>query len=108
MRFIISVIDSKTGSATGDEISAIDAFNDKLQANGHFILACGIDDPENAVVIDNRADLGEIRSGPLHKKEEYMAGFWLINAESVEEAKALAAEGSKACNRKVEVRALHG
>jgi len=37
-----------------------------------------------------------------------MAGFWLINAESVEVAKALAADGSKACNRKDEVRALHG
>jgi hypothetical protein len=108
MRFIIAVIDSKTGSATGDEISAIDEFNDKLQANGHFILACGIDDPGNAVVIDNRADAGLLYIGPLYDQKEYMAGFWVISAESVEEAKALAAEGSKACNRKVEVRALHG
>ena len=108
MRFIIAVIDSKTGSATGDEISAIDEFNDKLQASGHFILACGIDDPENAVVIDNRADAGLLSIGPLYDQKEYMAGFWVISAESVEEAKALAAEGSKACNRKVEVRALHG
>jgi hypothetical protein len=37
-----------------------------------------------------------------------MAGFWLIKAESMEEAKALASEGSNACNRKVEVRRLHG
>jgi hypothetical protein len=89
-------------------MDAIDAFNDKLQANGNFILACGIDDPENAIVLDNRASLGEIKNGPLRNNEEYMAGFWLIKAESMEEAKALASEGSNACNRKVEVRLLHG
>jgi len=108
MTFIIAVIDNRTGSATGDEMAAIDAFNDKLQANGNFILACGIDDPENAVVLDNRASLGDIKNGPLYNNEEYMAGFWLINAENMEEAKALSAEGSNACNRKVELRALHG
>lgn len=108
MRFIIAVIDSKTGSATGDEIAAIDAFNDKLQANGHFILACGIDDPGKAVVIDNRSGAGLVSIGPLFDQEEYMAGFWLINAESMQQAHDLAFEGSKACNRKVEVRPLLG
>ena len=108
MRFIIAVIDSNTGTATGDEIAAIDDFNDMLEANGHFIMACGIHDPEQAVVIDNRADAGLLADGPLYKNNEYMAGFWLINAESMDQAKELAHKGSKACNRKVEVRQLHG
>ena len=108
MRFLIAVIDSKTGTATGNEIVAIDEFNDMLEANGHFILACGIDDPENSVIIDNRADAGLLIDGPLIKSNEYMAGFWLIKAENMEEAKSLASKGSKACNRKVEVRVLHG
>lgn len=108
MRFLIAVIDSKTGTATGDEIVAIDEFNDMLKANGHFILACGIDDPTNALVIDNRADLGQLSNGPLHNNDQYMAGFWLINAESINQATELAAKGSKACNRKVEVRPLLG
>ena len=108
MRFIIAVIDSKSRSASGDEMAAIDEFNDKLQANGHWILACGVDDPKQAVVLDNRLDAGLITDGPLYDHDEYMAGFWLINAESIEQAKELAAEGSKACNRKVEVRPLLG
>ena len=108
MRFIIAVIDSKSRSASGDEMAAIDEFNDKLQANGHWILACGVDDPAKATVIDNRSDLGRAIDGPLHNTEEFMAGFWIINADSVEEAKQLAAEGSKACNRKVEVRPILG
>lgn len=108
MRFLLAVIDSKSGSATGDEMAAIDAFNDKLQADGQFILACGIDDPKNSSVIDNRNSAGLQSDGPLHDTDEYMSGFWLINARDRDEAEALAAEGSKACNRKVEIRTLHG
>lgn len=108
MRFLIAVIDSNTNTATSNEIEAIDAFNEMLSANGHMIMACGITAPGEAVVIDNRADLGSILQGPLNETVEYMAGFWLINASSKEQAVELAAAGSKACNRKVELRQLHG
>jgi hypothetical protein len=47
-----------------------------------------------------------ITDGPLLDSDEYMSGFWLINAKSIEQAKELAVAGSKACNRKVEVRPL--
>ena len=106
MRFFIAVIDSTTGSATGDEMQAIDAFNEKLEANGHWIFACGVSSPEKATLIDNRSDAGIVTAGPLYNNEQYVSGFWLINAEDESEALALATEGSKACNRKVEVRAL--
>ena len=108
MRFLIAVIDSKSRSGTSDEMAAIDAFNDRLVANEQLILACGISDPSEAVVIDNRADLGAATQGPLHATDEFMAGFWLIRATDLAEATALASDGSKACNRKVELRALHG
>ena len=106
MRFFIAVIDTTSGSASGDEMAAIDAFNEKLQSNGHWIFACGIASPSNATVIDNRADAGIVTAGPLYNNEQYVSGFWLINAEDEAQALALAAEGSKACNRKVEVRPL--
>ena len=32
MQYLVSVIDDQTGSATPDEMAAIDAFNDRLQA----------------------------------------------------------------------------
>ena len=107
MRFLLAVIDSRSNSASGDEMAAIDAFNDKLRAGDHWIFAWGLTDPAEATVIDNRAGLGEVVPGPLHQLDEYMSGFWLINASSKDEAMALALEGSKACNRKVEVRQLH-
>jgi hypothetical protein len=108
MRFLIAVIDDRSNSADSNEMAAIDEFNDHLSANGQLIMACGIEDPSSASVLDNRAAAGIFTSGPLHDTTEFMSGFWIISAESEEEAKELAAWGSKACNRKVELRKLHG
>jgi hypothetical protein len=46
--------------------------------------------------------------GPFVESKEYLAGFWIIEAPDLDVALKLAADGSKACNRKVEVRPLHG
>jgi len=108
MRFLLSVIDSASRTGTTDEMAAIDIFNDKLQNNGHWIFACGIDGPTTATLIDNRDGAGAIKQGPYIVNDEYQSGFWIINAADHEEAVSLAIEGSKACNRKVEVRALLG
>jgi hypothetical protein len=104
MRFLIAVIDTATNSADADEMQAIDAFNDHLVTNGHWIMAAGITGPESATVIDNRGTQAEIRTGSVFDSAEYMSGFWLIEAENMETAMRLASEGSKACNRKVELR----
>ena len=44
--------------------------------------------------------------GPFVESKEYLAGFWIIEAPDLDVALKLATEGSKACNRKVEVRPL--
>ncbi len=111
MKFLISVIDDQTGTADDDEMAAIDVFNDGLRANGHFIVAVGISGPEHASTIDGRGAETFTTPGPLHPIEptqEYLSGFWLIEARDLEEARALAAAGSKACNRRVELRPLLG
>ena len=108
MRFLISVVDTSTGSATGDEMAAIDVFNDALMANGHWVFAGGISAPEDATVFDNREEAGLAMPGPLVSAPEYISGFWLIEAPSLDEGSRLANEGSRACNRKVELRPLLG
>ncbi len=108
MRFLIAVIDDRSNSADSNEMAAIDEFNDHLRDKGQLIMACGIEDPSSSSVIDNRKSLGQTTEGPLHSLPEFMSGFWIISADSEEEAKDLAAWGSKACNRKVELRKLHG
>ena len=48
------------------------------------------------------------RDGPFVESKEFLAGFWIIEAPDLDVALKLAADGSKACNRKVEVRPLLG
>ena len=108
MKFIIFVIDDQTDKAGSDEMAAIDAFNDSLQANGHWITAAGINHGAAATVLDNRGDAGIVIPGSLYDSAEHYSGFWLIEAANQDEALALAATGSKACNRKVELRPYLG
>jgi hypothetical protein len=104
MRFIIFVIDGPNNPASADEMQKIDAFNEKLQNNGHWITAAGIQPGSTATLIDNRDNKGEVKSGSLFDSPEYFSGFWIIEADSPELANELAMEGSLCCNRKVELR----
>lgn len=106
MRFLLNVIDSVSNSGTSDEIAAIDAFNDQLMSDGHWVIAVGIKAPENSVLIDNRHGAGISNPGSLYTQDEFHSGFWVIEAESQEKALELATAGSQACNRRVEVRPL--
>jgi len=103
-RYIIFVIDGPGNLAKANEIETIDAFNSKLRSGGNWITAAGIQDPSTACVIDNRDDKNLIDEGSLFSAPEHYSGFWIISASSDEEARALALEGSKACNRRVELR----
>jgi hypothetical protein len=104
MQYLVSVIDDTAGRATPDEMAAIDVFNERLQADGHWVFAGGLGEPSSATVIDNRRGETIFTDGPYVESKEYLAGFWVMEAADLDVALRLAAEGSKACNRKVEVR----
>jgi hypothetical protein len=104
MKYLVSVIDDQTGSATTDEMAAIDAFNERLESDGHWVFAGGLASPNTATVIDNRNGEPVLTDGPFVESKEYLAGFWVIEAPDLDVALELAAAGSKSCNRKVEVR----
>jgi hypothetical protein len=104
MQYLFSVITDSAALATPDEDAAIDVFNDRLQAEGHWVFAGGLAAPSTATVIDNRSGEALFTDGPFVESKEYLAGFWIIEALDLDMALKLAADGSKACNRKVEVR----
>jgi hypothetical protein len=108
MRFVIFVIDGEVNTAARGEMAAIDNFNQMLQDNGHFIYAAGIARPSDAILIDNRLDANLVSAGSLFSGQQFYSGFWLINADSLDEATQLAKAGSKACNRRVELRGFLG
>ncbi len=104
MQYLVSVIDDVSGLATPEEMAAVDVFNGRLQAEGHWVFAGGLAAPSSATVIDNRGEEALFTDGPFLESKEYLAGFWVIEAADLDVALKLAAEGSKACHRKVEVR----
>lgn len=108
MKYLISLIGDGTGPDTAAEEAAIDAFNDRLRAEGYWVFAGGLGSPESATVIDNRRGEAVFTDGPFLESKEYLAGFWIIEAPDLDLALKLAAGGSKSCNRKVEVRPFLG
>ena len=104
MQYLLSVIDDGTSPDTSTEQVAIDGFNDRLRAEGHWVFAGGLGSPDPATVIDNRGDEMVMTDGPFVESKEYLAGFWIIEAADLDVTLKLAAEGSQSCNRKVEVR----
>jgi hypothetical protein len=106
MQYLVSVIDDDSGLATPEEHAAIDVFNDRLRVDGHWVFAAGLGSPNSATVIDNRGEEAMVTDGPFLESKEYLAGFWIVEAPDLDVMLKLAAEGSKACNRKLEVRPI--
>lgn len=107
MKFMIFVIDTASNTGNPEEMKHIDAFNSDLQSNSHWVMAAGIGGSATAQLIDNRKNLGVVSPSSLNGNEFY-SGFWIIQAESPEQAKDLALAASLACNRRVELRPFLG
>lgn len=104
MQYLVSVVDDRTSSASDEEMAAITTFNEGLVADGHWVFAGGLAAPDTATVIDNRDGRGIVTDGPFLETKEYLSGFWIMEAPDLDVALKLAREGSRACNRRVEVR----
>jgi hypothetical protein len=104
MQYMVSVIADRANSGTEEEMVAIDAFNRQVQADGHWVFAGGLAGPETATVIDNRGGQALFTDGPFVESKEFLAGFWVFEAPDLDVALRLATAGSRACNRRVEVR----
>ncbi len=65
MQYLVSVIDDTAGLATPEEMAAIDVFNDRLNAEGHWVFAGGLAAPGSATVIDNRGEEPMFTDGPF-------------------------------------------
>jgi len=76
MRYLLCVLDSRTGSAEAAEMAAIDA----------------------------RGDDVSLRDGPAFDTAECTSGFWIIEAPGPMEAVGIAQAASRSCNRRVEMR----
>jgi hypothetical protein len=107
-QYLISVLTDTADLATAEEMAAIDAFNEQLEAEGHWVFAGGLASLSTATVVDGRDGEAVFTDGPYLESKEYVGGFWIIQAPHLDMALRLAALGSKHCNRRVELRPFLG
>ncbi len=109
-QYLLSVHGSEDGYAqitpeTMQEMfAAVDAFNTKVREAGIWVFAGGLEPAETATVVDGQGDAPVMTDGPYLETKEHLGGFWIIDVPDLDEALRWAAEGSKACGGKVEVR----
>ncbi|KAA1415484.1 hypothetical protein F0U44_21105 [Nocardioides humilatus] len=85
-----------------------DAFNQRIKDEGYWVFAGGLLSADTATVVDGTGDEPVMTDGPYLETKELIGGFWVIEAPDLDVALKLAAEGSKACRGKVEVRPFEG
>jgi hypothetical protein len=110
MRYLCLIyMDEKALDAmpTGD-MSALNAehldFNDGLRSSGHFIQAEALEPARTTACVRVRAGKTSVTDGPFTETKEMVAGFYLIEAEDVNEAAAIASRIPSARLGTIEVR----
>lgn len=87
---------------------ATGVFTDELRRAGSFVYANGLAEASAATVVDGRGATPIVTDGPYVESKEYIAGFWIVRVPDLDAALALAARGSSACQRRIEVRPMAG
>jgi hypothetical protein len=105
-QYLMSVLADSTELASDEEMAAIDVFNAQMQADGHWVFAAGLAGPGNSTVVDSRAGDAVFTDGPFLESKEFIIGLWIIEAPHLDVALRLASGGSRACNRRVELRPI--
>ena len=82
----------------------VDAFNGRLQEQGAWVFAGGLQPASTATVMRIRAGAAVSAAGPFLKGRAHLGGFWVIEATNLDAALAWAGEAALACQSPVEVR----
>jgi hypothetical protein len=83
---------------------AVDRFNQRAQDAGIWVFAGGLMPIETATTVDGTGSETVVSDGPFAESKEWLGGFWIFELPDLDAALEWAAEGSKACAGKVEVR----
>lgn len=86
-------------------------FNNALKESGEFVSAEGLASPHQAKLVRAADDGTPTTDGVFPEAKEFLAGYWIVDVESAEQAYAIAARasaapgpGGKRLNMPIEVR----
>ncbi len=86
----------------------IDALNEEMKAAGVRIFVGGLQPAHSAMSLRAQPD-GQVlvAGGPYLKTKEHVGGFWVLEAQSLDEALSWGRKAAIACRAPVEVRPFH-
>jgi len=84
---------------TPDELKAhvgfMVRFNKELRAEGALVAAEGLATPGEArIVRAGKGGVPEVTDGPFAESKEFLAGYWIVDVESPQQAYAIAGRAS--------------
>jgi hypothetical protein len=83
----------------------VDAFNSEVKASGAWVFGGGLHTPDlSTVVTPQKSGDALVTDGPFAESKEQLGGFWVLKAEDLDAALALAKRAAVACQGPVEVR----
>ena len=93
-------------------VGFMDDLNRDLKSAGQLAVAEGLVSPEEARIVTAKEDgTPSVTDGPFAESKEFIAGFWIVQVKSADEAYRIAARvstcpgpGGKPLNMPVEVR----
>ncbi len=88
-----------------ETFASVDAFNARLEEDGHWVFAGGLTPIDDARVAHTTQSGGEatLTDGPYLETKEHLGGFWVVEA-SPDEIDRIALDAAAACRNDVEVR----
>ena len=102
--------DAETADLTPEQMqemfAAVDVFNNEIQASGAWVFGCGLTGIESSTTVRYKDGETMVTDGPFVETKEYLGGFWIIKADDLDAALALAQKAAVACQGSVEVRPL--
>ena len=76
------------------------AFTEELKESGAFVAAEGLGFPDQAKIVRAGSDGTPITDGVFPESKEFLAGYWIVDVDSPEEAYRIAARVSAAPGNK--------
>jgi hypothetical protein len=94
-------------------IACMRSFNKELKDSGVFVATEGLAFPNQARIVRAASDGTPITDGVFPESKEFLAGYWIVDVESPEQAYQIAARvsaapgpGGKPDNMPIEVRQI--
>jgi hypothetical protein len=77
-------------------IAFMHSFNKALRESGELVSAEGLADPKQAKIVRAGQAGAPITDGVFPESKEFLAGYWIVDVESSEQADKIAAKASAA------------